>query len=84
MLDGIGPDVIDEIRHPVEHVPEVKEVTDIRARWLGHRLHAEVNIAVDSDLTIAQAHAVAAEVRHELLHHLQYLSLVVIHVDTVE
>ena len=84
MLDGVEPGVIDEIRHAAEHVPEVKEITDIRARWLGHRLHAEVNIAVASDLTIAQAHAIAAEVRHQLLHHLRYLSLAVIHVDPVE
>ncbi len=84
MLDGVEPSVIDEIRHAAEHVPEVKEITDVRARWLGHRLHAEVNIAVDSNLTVAQAHAVAAEVRHQLLRHLQYLSLAVIHVDPVE
>ena len=58
-----------------------KEVTEVRARWLGHRLHAELNVAVDPELTIAQAHAIAAEVRHQLLHHLDYLSLVVIHVD---
>ncbi|OLD58185.1 MAG: cation-efflux pump, partial [Armatimonadetes bacterium 13_1_40CM_3_65_7] len=84
MLDGVDPAVVDEIRHTADRVADVKEVTDIRARWLGHRLHAEVNIAVDSHLTIAQAHAVAAEVRHRLLHALPNLSLVVVHVDPVE
>jgi hypothetical protein len=63
---------------------QVKEVTEVRARWLGHRLHAEVNISVDPQLTITQAHAIAAEVRHRLLHHLSYLSLVVIHVDPAD
>lgn len=62
-------------------VDEVKEVTEVRARWLGHRLHAEINITVDSQMTVERAHAVAAEVRHRLLHDLDYLSLVVIHVD---
>jgi len=84
MLDGAEPQVIEEIRHAAEHVPQVKEVAEVRARWLGHRLHAELNIAVDPQLTIAQAHAIAAEVRHQLLHHLDYLSLVVIHVDPVD
>ena len=84
MLDGADPQVIEEIRHTAEHVPQVKEVTEVRARWLGHRLHAEMNIAVDPQLTIAQAHAVAAEVRHRLLHHLDYLSLVVFHVDPAD
>ena len=84
MLDGAEPNVIDELRHVAEHVPQVKEVTEVRARWLGHRLHAELNVAVDPELTIAQAHAIAAEVRHQLLHHLDYLSLVVIHVDPAD
>src|SRR6266511_5175262 len=61
MLDGAEPQVIEQIRHVAEHVPQVKEVTEVRARWLGHRLHAELNISVDPQLTIAQAHAVAAE-----------------------
>jgi cation diffusion facilitator family transporter len=71
MLDGADPQVIEELRHAAEHVPQVKEVTEVRARWLGHRLHAEVNVAVDPQLTVAEAHAVAAEVRHQLLHHLR-------------
>jgi divalent metal cation (Fe/Co/Zn/Cd) transporter len=81
MLDGVDPHVIDEIRHAASHVAEVKEVTDIRARWLGHRLHAEVNVTLLSQITLAAAHVIAEEVRHQLLHHLKYLSLVVIHVD---
>jgi cation diffusion facilitator family transporter len=84
MLDGAEAHVIEEVRRAAEHVPQVKEVTEVRARWLGHRLHAELNIAVDPQLTIAQAHAVAGEVRHQLLHHLDYLSLVVIHVDPAD
>jgi len=84
MLDGAEPQVIEEIRHVAAHVPEVKEVSEVRARWLGHRLHAEVNVAVNPQMTIAQAHAVATEVRHQLLHRLSYLSLVVIHVDPAD
>ena len=84
MLDGVDPRIIDEIRHAAGHVPQVKEVTDVRARWLGHRLHAEVNVTLPSQITLAAAHTIAEEVRHQLLHHLKYLSLVVIHVDPEE
>ena len=84
VLDGAEPRIIDEIRHAAGHVAQVRDVTDVRARWLGHRLHAELNIAVDPQLTISQAHAIAGEVRHQLLHHLDYLSLVVIHVDPAD
>jgi divalent metal cation (Fe/Co/Zn/Cd) transporter len=74
--------VIDEIRHTAEHVPQVKGVTEVRARWLGNCLNAEVDIAVDGLMTIAQADAIATEVRHQLLQRLDRLSLVVIHVDS--
>jgi cation diffusion facilitator family transporter len=84
VLDGVEPKYLDEIRHAAMHVPQVHDVTDVRARWLGHRLHAEVNITVPSDLTVAEGHGIAAEVRHQLLHHLKYLSLTVIHVDPDE
>jgi cation diffusion facilitator family transporter len=84
LLDGVEPEVIEEIRHAASHVPGVKDVSEVRARWLGHRLHAEVNVAVDPDLSVAEGHAIAREVNHELLHHLSYLSGAVIHVDPVQ
>jgi len=81
MLDGVNPELIDEIRHAAQHTPGVGEVTEARARWLGHRLHAEINLAVDPRLSITEAHGVAKETQKELLHHLPYLSSVTIHVD---
>ena len=50
LIDGVDPEVIDEIEHTITHVKGVKDIGEIRVRWLGHRLHAEVNIAVDRDL----------------------------------
>jgi len=84
MLDGADPHLIDEIRHAAGHAPQVKGVGEVRARWLGHRLHVELNIAVDPQMTIAAAHAIATDVRHRLLHEFDYLSLVVIHVDPAD
>jgi len=81
MLDGVEPELLDEIRHAVQHTAGVREVTEVRARWLGHRLHAEINVAVDSHLSITEAHAIARETQKELLHHLPYLSSATIHVD---
>jgi len=81
MLDGIEPDVIDTLRHAALHVEGVRAATDVRARWIGHRLHAELNIAVSPELTVTAGHEIAKEVRHQLLHHLHFLSGVTIHVD---
>jgi cation diffusion facilitator family transporter len=84
LLDGVEPGVIDEIHHAVGHVPGVEKVAQVRARWLGHRLRAEVNIAVSVNLSVAEGHAIAREVNHRLLHELRYLDMAVVHVDPVQ
>jgi len=83
LLDGVDPEVIDEIKHAVNHTPGVQDVTELRVRWLGHRLHAEVNIAVSPELSVERGHEIAKEVRHQILHHLRYLSNATIHIDPV-
>jgi cation diffusion facilitator family transporter len=82
LLDGIDPKVIDEVKHAAaDHVTDVLEVTDVRVRWLGHRMLADVNIAVKDQLSVEKGHEIAREVRHQLLHHLPYLVNATIHVD---
>jgi len=84
LLDGVDPKVLDEIRHAAGHVEGVEDVAEVRARWLGHRLRAEVNIAVSPELSVAEGHAIAREVNHHLLHELVYLDKAVVHVDPVQ
>jgi cation diffusion facilitator family transporter len=81
MLDGVDPEVTEEVIHAIHHVSGVQDVTEVRVRWLGHRLLAEVNVGVDPSLSVEAGHHIAAEVQHQLLHHLRYLSNVVVHVD---
>ncbi len=83
MLDGVDPEVVEEIRHAVSHIQGIQDIAEIRVRWLGHRLHAELNVAVDAELSVEKGHEIAKEVRHQLLHHLRYLSNATIHVDPV-
>ncbi|MEW6657956.1 MAG: cation diffusion facilitator family transporter [Thermodesulfobacteriota bacterium] len=83
LLDGVDPEVIDEIKHALDHVQGVQDVAEVRVRWLGHRLHAEVNIAVSPQLSVEKGHEIANEARHQLLHHLHYLSNATIHIDPV-
>src|SRR5215204_3161729 len=69
MLDGVDPSVMTEIRHAAEHVPGVFAVTDARARWIGHKLHADVAISVDETLPLAAAMKIARNLKQELLEH---------------
>jgi len=83
-LDGVDPTTLEEIEHAARHVPGVEHVTDVRARWIGHRLHAEVSVAVPGAASVADGHAIAKEVRHQLLHHVPHLGGVTLHVDPRE
>ena len=83
IIDGVDPAIPDEIRDATIHTEGVREVTQVRVRWSGHRLLADVNIAVDPLIPVEAGHTIATDVRHHLLHHLTYLSNVVVHVDPV-
>ncbi len=81
LLDGVDPEVVGEIREAAGGVPGVENVAEVRARWLGHRLRAEVNVAVDPSLSVGEGHAVAREVNQRLVRDLRYLDAAVVHVD---
>ncbi len=81
MLDGVEPEIVDEIRRVVSRVENVRDMTEIRVLWLGHRLYTEVNIAVDPQLSVEEGHAVAVEVRQRMIHDLSYLSNAIVHGD---
>jgi cation diffusion facilitator family transporter len=81
LLDSVDAEVPGEVRAVAMETQGVREVAEVRVRWLGHRLLAELNIAVDPQSSVVEAHQVASEVQHQLLHRLRYLSNAVIHVD---
>ena len=80
MLDGVEPHLVEEIRHAAEHVPGLGAVRDITARWLGHRLIAEVTVELDPILSLIEANMIADEFEAELFEHLPGLGRVSIRV----
>jgi cation diffusion facilitator family transporter len=84
LLDGVDPSVMDEIRSAAARVEGVEDVAEVRARWVGHWLRAEVNVAVNPEASVAEGHEVAREVNHRLLHELGYLETAVVHVDPAQ
>ena len=83
MLDGIEPEVVDALRTATAAVPGVQAVYEVRARWVGHRVWAEINIGVDGDLPVIEGQEIAREVQHQLGHEVDHLGTVVVHVDPV-
>ena len=82
MLDGVDPAVTDEIRHAAGHVDGVRQVLDVKARWLGHRLLADVSVRVPPDMSVADADHLAENLRHEMLEHIPALSVADVRVSS--
>jgi cation diffusion facilitator family transporter len=73
MLDGVEPGIVAELRHAAEHVPGVRGIENVRARWVGHRLHAEADLVVDGSVPVREAVVLAARVREAAMSHLPAL-----------
>ncbi|MEO3809494.1 cation diffusion facilitator family transporter [Sphaerisporangium sp. B11E5] len=81
LMDAVDPSLIDAAERILLAVPGVRGAGAVRLRWIGHALHAEVEILVDHDLTLVEAHAVAVETEHRLIHHLPRLRAATVHTD---
>ena len=81
LMDAIDPEYLDRAEATLQQHKMVREVYRARMRWMGHRLHAEVNVGLDADLTTAQSHQIAEELRHDLFHAFPNLSEVLVHVE---
>ena len=81
LLDAVDPGIVARISTTVAATDGVLAVTEVRARWMGHRLLAQVRLSVDGALPVTKAHEIAEVAHHELLHHIPNLSDAIIHVD---
>ena len=81
LMDAVDPALVDQARAVVAGVDGVVGVGELRIRWIGHRLHAEVEITVDGDLALTAAHRIAEAARHRLLHDVPRLATAIIHAD---
>ncbi|CDX22388.1 putative transmembrane efflux protein [Mesorhizobium plurifarium] len=75
MLDGVEPGLVGEIHHAADHVVGIERVVDAKARWLGHKLHVDVEIAVNDGLLLAAANNIAASLKAELSAHIPALDV---------
>ncbi|WP_371785767.1 cation diffusion facilitator family transporter [Streptosporangium subroseum] len=81
LMDAVDPALVDQAEQILASTPGVRHVGSVRLRWIGHALRAEVDIVVDHDLSLVQAHAVAVGAEHRLIHHLPRLSAATVHAD---
>ena len=67
LLDGIEPEILAEVEHSVRFgVEGVQDVHAVRARWLGHKVHADLHVTVDRRLSVAESHRIVERVEQAL------------------
>ena len=81
VLDAVDPALVDRAERALREVAGVREVGELRMRWIGHRLRAEVAVVVDGEATVRQAHAIAVDAEHALLHAVPRLTAALVHAD---
>lgn len=79
VLDAVDPDLTHRAEHVVRDTTGVHDTGWLRLRWHGHSLTAEVDVTVDPDLSLLDAHAIAHDVEHRLIHALPRLDRATVH-----
>ena len=79
LMDSVDPHLVDDVIRVVVAVPGVDTVESVQIRWLGHELRAEIEIKSRADLPLAEAHAIAVEAHHRLLHDIPRLTRATVH-----
>lgn len=81
LMDSVDPSLVDQVEAVLASVDGVEQVEEVRIRWVGHELRAEAVIVSDGQRLHVEAHAIAEEARHRLLHEVPRLTEALIHSD---
>jgi cation diffusion facilitator family transporter len=81
LMDAVDPELVATVERVARQVPGVQDLGDTRLRWIGHTLRAELVIVVDPALGVVDAHRIAEDVEHRLLHDVPRLHAALVHAD---
>lgn len=81
LMDAVEPELVDAAETSLRAVPGVLDIESLRLRWTGHRLRAETGVIVDPSLNVIEAHDIAVEAHHALLHDVPRLIDATVHVS---
>ncbi|MGX1775260.1 cation diffusion facilitator family transporter [Nocardia brasiliensis] len=79
LMDAVEPGLVTDAERALAAEPAVQGVRSLRMRWIGHRLHADVELDVAPTITLAEAHRVAHEAEHTLTHVVPKLDTALVH-----
>lgn len=77
LIDGIEPEHLERIRRIALHHPERKSILRIRARRVGYRIFSEIDLSIDPDQSVREAHMIVQNLEKDLLREIPFLGDVV-------
>jgi cation diffusion facilitator family transporter len=84
LLDAVDPTIVGQIEHAAKHTVGVASLGRVQARWAGRSLYVTITVAADGHETLVDAHAIAENVAHSILHDVPGVAQVDVHVDPWE
>ncbi len=81
LMDAVDPHLMDHAESAIRKNSLVSGIDYIRMRWVGHSLHLEGNISVDSEYDFNQIHILKNNLHEELVNELPYLSEVTLSIS---
>lgn len=81
LMDGVEPQLLDKLEKALTDAPGVLGVSDLRLRWVGHRLHGSARIKV-ADAPLSTAEGVGHDAEHAAEKALPNLDVMTISVRT--
>jgi cation diffusion facilitator family transporter len=79
LLDAVDPNLVEQAERTLRDTAGVRGIGPVRLRWVGHHLTAEAEVDVDSALSLVDAHHIAHDAEHRLIHTLPRLAGATIH-----
>jgi cation diffusion facilitator family transporter len=81
LMDAVDPELVDRTEQVLRATPGVLDIGEVRLRWIGHQLRAECEVVVDAGASAVEAHQVAVDAEHNLLHAVPRLTAALVHAD---
>jgi cation diffusion facilitator family transporter len=81
LMDAVDPSTVDDVERTLLGTRGVLGISALHVRWLGHELRAECAIVVDTHISVIDAHRIAVDAEHRLIHDVPRLTSALVHPD---
>jgi divalent metal cation (Fe/Co/Zn/Cd) transporter len=81
LMDAVDPTLVDHVETTLRATPQILGIGEVRLRWIGHQLRAECEITVADTATVVDAHRIAHDAEHRLIHAVPRLTAAIVHAE---